>query len=111
MTSSAVTSLAWSGLAVTGVLFGAALVAPGALAQAQSNRCAIYGSGFVEVHGGDSCVRIGGRVRVDAGIVGAGGIFAPAPKYDFTPGAPNGLDREHVRVPGSAPQNGMPRTR
>jgi hypothetical protein len=79
-------------------------------AQAQSNRCAIFGSGFVEVHGADSCVRIGGRVRVDAGIVGRGDIFGPSPNVQYAPGALNGPEREQLRVPGGS-QNGMPRTR
>lgn len=108
MSHSAVASLAWRGLAATGVLFGATV----GMAQAQSNRCAIYGSGFVEVHGGDTCVRIGGRVRVDVGIVGTGNIVAPAPRLEYAPTAPalNGLEREHLRLPGGA-QSGMPRTR
>jgi len=36
--------------------------------QAQANAvCAAYGPGFVAVEGGDTCVRIGGHVRVEFG--------------------------------------------
>jgi Porin subfamily len=31
-----------------------------------ANSCAAYGAGFIKVEGTDSCVRIGGTVRVDA---------------------------------------------
>jgi hypothetical protein len=30
------------------------------------NSCAAYGAGFVKVEGSDTCVRIGGAVRLDA---------------------------------------------
>ena len=32
-----------------------------------SAHCAIYGPGFAAVAGSDTCIRIGGRVRVEAG--------------------------------------------
>jgi hypothetical protein len=35
------------------------------------NSCAAYGRGFVKIEGSDSCVKIGGAIRVDA--VGSGG--------------------------------------
>jgi hypothetical protein len=107
-------STAWRGFAAGGVvLAGAALGATGAQAQAQSNKCAIYGSGFVALQGADTCVRIGGRVRVDAAIGTRSNIYAPIPDFEFAPVAPgavNSAEREHVRVPGGS-QNGMPRTR
>jgi hypothetical protein len=31
-----------------------------------ANSCAAYGAGFIKVEGTDSCVKIGGTVRVDA---------------------------------------------
>lgn len=118
MRRSAYKSIAWPlsgafrGLAAGGVvLAGAAIGAT--TASAQSNKCAIYGSGFVAMQGTDTCVRIGGRVRVDAGIVQRGDIFAPTPDFEFAPvgaGAAKSANREHLRVPGPS-QNGMPRTR
>lgn len=55
-----------------------------------SARCAMYGEGFVPVAGGDGCVKIGGRLRIDIG----GGAPAPAfsAQHDgFSPAA-------HLRV-------------
>jgi hypothetical protein len=33
----------------------------------KGNPCAMYGAGFVKIAGSDTCVKIGGSVRVDAG--------------------------------------------
>ncbi|MBX9757424.1 MAG: porin [Beijerinckiaceae bacterium] len=99
--------LAAGGVVLAGAAFGVSN------AHAQSNKCAIYGSGYVAMQGSDTCVRIGGRVRVDAGIVQRGNIYAPTPDFEFAPVAPgavNSVEREHLRVPGGS-QNGMPRTR
>jgi hypothetical protein len=63
---------------VAGLCLGAALLAP-ASGSAQTTGslppgpCARYGEGFVPVSGSDSCVRIGGHVRVDVGAVGLAG--------------------------------------
>jgi hypothetical protein len=52
--------------------------------------CARYGEGFVPVVGSDSCVKIGGRLRIDIG--GA----LPAPVYA---GSRDGINpAAHVRV-------------
>lgn len=56
---------------VAGVCFVAAVAAPGqSLAQTTGSipagQCASLGEGFVPVAGSNSCVRIGGHVRVDA---------------------------------------------
>jgi hypothetical protein len=32
--------------------------------------CSVYGAGFQEIPGTDTCLRVGGRVRVDSGYVG-----------------------------------------
>lgn len=111
MSASAVFSIARQGLAscgipASGLLLAATLAASGA--QAQSNPCAIYGAGFVPVYGGDACVRIGGRVRVDAAIAPSQNVYG----HDFRPNAAplDGPDRAHLRLQGGT-QTGMPRTR
>jgi hypothetical protein len=38
-----------------------------ALHPIKGNPCAMYGAGFVKIAGSDTCVKIGGSVRVDAG--------------------------------------------
>jgi hypothetical protein len=54
------------------------------------SRCAQYGEGFVAVVGSESCVKIGGRLRIDLG--GA----MPAPVYA---GSRDGINpAAHVRV-------------
>lgn len=62
--------------------------------------CAAYGEGFVRLQGTDTCVKIGGHVRVDTTVSprsqlewGTGG-FGPAPDEDET-------IRSHVRVNGN----------
>jgi hypothetical protein len=37
---------------------------------ATRDSCAAYGAGFVKVEGTDSCVKVGGAVRIDAGSSG-----------------------------------------
>ncbi len=96
------------GLAAGGTLL---LAATGALAQ--SNPCAVYGSGFVALNGTDTCVRIGGRVRVDGVVVPPQDVFGSSGSFNFAPGPQNGLDgpdRAHLRLQGGS-SNGMPRTR
>jgi hypothetical protein len=36
--------------------------------KASSNSCAAYGPGFVRLEGSDTCVEVGGFVRVDGGV-------------------------------------------
>lgn len=103
-------TIAACGLAAGGAIVWAAFGAPDA--QAQANPCAIYGAGFVPVNGSDTCVRIGGRVRVDGAFVPSQNVYGPAGAANFAPGALDsleGVDR-HLRLPGG-PQSGMPRTR
>ena len=58
--------------------------------RASASRCAVYGPGFVPVAGSDTCIKIGGHVRVEygwgnsppRGRPGYGGSFgAAAPPY------------------------------
>jgi hypothetical protein len=64
---------------VAGLCLSAALLLPAAGSSAQTTGslppgpCARYGEGFVPVSGSDSCVRIGGHVRVDVGAAGPAG--------------------------------------
>jgi len=47
---------------------GAAVLCIGTVSSAlASDHCAAYGPGFTSVEGSDTCIRIGGRVRVEAG--------------------------------------------
>jgi hypothetical protein len=55
-----------------------------------SMRCARYGEGFVPVVGSDTCVKIGGRLRIDLGNSLAAPAFA-GPRDGINPAA-------HVRV-------------
>lgn len=113
MSASAVTSNVWRGVTSLGLAAGGSLLLAASGAFAQSNPCAIYGSGFVSLNGTDTCVRIGGRVRVDTVIVPSQDIFGSSGSRNFAPGAQNGLDgpdRAHFRLQGGA-SGGMPRTR
>ena|SRR4051794_2591860 len=68
---------------------GKHVVRPGKTAAPMSH-CASYGEGFVPVVGSDSCVKIGGRLRIDLG-----GSMA-APVYS---GSRDGISpAAHVRV-------------
>jgi hypothetical protein len=56
------------------VLFAAAVGGPCCAQSVDSNRieradtCAAYGAGFVAVEGTQTCVRVGGHVRVEMGV-------------------------------------------
>ena len=81
-----------------------ALLASAGVATAQnrpaSNDCAIYGSGFVAIQGTGSCVRIGGRVRLEAATRFGGGRNAGG-ALGFAGGAQNdGPTRAHMRLEG-----------
>ncbi|MDB5641967.1 MAG: hypothetical protein JWN07_1284 [Hyphomicrobiales bacterium] len=54
-------------------------------------RCARYGEGFVPVVGSDTCVKIGGRLRIDIGGALAAPVFSGGPRDGINPAA-------HVRV-------------
>lgn len=99
------------GLVATGVFVSVAFAA--GEAHAQANPCAIYGAGFVSVTGTDTCVRIGGRVRVEGAVVPPQNFFGSGGNLDFAPGGASpldGPDRAHLRLQGG-PDAGMPRTR
>lgn len=101
------------GLKSVGLVAGGAFLLAASGAIAQSNSCAVYGSGFVALNGTDTCVRIGGRVRADAVIVPSQNVFGSSGSLNSAPGALNGLDgpdRAHMRLQGGG-SNGMPRTR
>ena len=75
--------------------------------RAGSDNCAIYGSGFVAVQGASTCVRIGGRVRLELNGAGASAglnSFAPVNNSPSAP-ASGGIDRAHMRL-DSAPARG-----
>lgn len=116
MSAGAVTSNVWRGFASVGLAAGGALLMAGVAAGgavAQSNPCAIYGAGFVPVNGTDTCVRIGGRVRVDGAVSPSQDTHGTSGVTNFAPGAPTGLDgpdRAHLRLQGGV-SGGMPRTR
>jgi hypothetical protein len=104
------------GFALSGALF---LLAPaGADAQqvlADANPCAIYGSGFVAVTGGEGCARIGERVRVEGGPGPRAVSAPPAGALGYAPRAtgsiaPSSAGSAHVRAPGPAGAD-WPRTR
>lgn len=71
-----------------------------------ANQCAIYGAGFVAVQGTGTCVRIGGRVRLEVGgnrVTGnayAPGGFPAASPFGSASQAGDGLNRAHLRVEG-----------
>lgn len=46
----------------------AAKTLPASPPRVQTNPCALYGAGFVQVQGSTTCVKIGGSVRVDTSI-------------------------------------------
>ncbi len=78
-----------------------------------SNQCAIYGAGFVAVQGTGTCVRIGGRVRIEVGgnrVTGnayaPGGFPAAAPPFGAPSQAGDGLNRAHLRVEGPLSRSG-----
>ena len=116
MSASALPSIVLRGLAICGAAAGGGAILTAALgasgAQAQANRCAIYGAGFVAVNGTDTCVRIGGRVRVDGVVAPAQNLYGSS-ELNFAPGANSSLDgagRAHLRLQNGL-SGGMPRTR
>jgi hypothetical protein len=110
------------GFALSGALL---LLAPaGASAQqvfADANPCAIFGSGYVAVTGGEGCARIGERVRVDGGPGPRAVSASPAGALGYAPRATGSISPlpagpaqtpAHVRAPGPAGAGAdWPRTR
>lgn len=102
-----INSLAAASLTAAAMVFG-----PSAHAQQRGNPCAIYGSDFVAVQGSGSCVRIGGRVRLEMSTGKVGNAYAPSPLTGapaaMAPfgnaqtgnplGAGDGLNRAHMRI-------------
>ena len=104
------------GLAATGLLWSAAAAddgpGDGRLRLAQANPCAIYGSGYVTVHGGSECAQIRGRLRVEQNESQTPLPYAPEPGYapaGVSPGDEAG--RAHLRLPAAATRPDAPRTR
>lgn len=119
MTLNAVFALAWRGLAAAGgLVLGLTGAQAGGQTQrvAQANPCAIYGSGYVSVHGAGECARIGGRVRLQTdssarAVAGpsdvASGVLGFSPEADPF----DGPSRAHLRLPGERRDPALPRTR
>ena len=104
------------GMAATGLLWSAAAADDGSgdgrLRLAQANPCAIYGSGYVIVHGGGECAQIRGRLRVEQNESQNAIPYAPEPGYapaGVSPGDEAG--RAHLRLPNAATRPDAPRTR
>lgn len=90
-------------LPLAGVIVGLALLPEAAAAQTrtQSNECAIYGSGYVAIQGTGSCVRIGGRVRVEGGAAFGGRSNNAGGALGFAgDGMRDGPSRAHMRLEG-----------
>ena len=74
--------------------------APALVPDRMADFCAAYGEGFVRLQGSDTCVKIGGHVRVDTTIAPRSqlewgtGDFGPAPGDDEP-------IRSHVRLDGN----------
>jgi hypothetical protein len=116
MNALAVSALAWRGCAAAGgLLLGLSGAQAGdhVLRFAQSNPCAIYGSGYVAVHGAGGCARIGGRVRLrqdSSARAVAGppdGLMGFAAEIDTF----DGPSAAHLRLPGERRDPTLPRTR
>lgn len=94
--------------------FCAALAAP---ALAQANPCAIYGSGYVAVLGGQGCERIGERVRVEGDSAARRTVVHGLPNeaLGYAPHQPAGPAPVRLRSPTAAQWPGerqnQPRTR
>lgn len=116
MNMASVCSATLRGVAATGLLWSAAAADEGAgdgrVRLVQANPCAIYGSGYVVVHGGSECAQIRGRLRVEQS--GGQTAIPYAPEPGFAPaGASPGDEagRAHLRVPTTASRPDAPRTR
>ena len=90
------------------------LVAATSAGQAQQrlagseSQCAIYGAGYVAVQGSSTCVRIGGRVRLEMNTGTVGHAYAPGGLSSGQFGgaaAPDGANRAHLRLGGSPGRN------
>lgn len=69
-----------------------------------SAHCAIYGAGYVAVQGSTTCVRIGGRVRLELNAGSIGNAYAPV--ANNAAGSPDdGLGRAHLRIPSQPARN------
>jgi hypothetical protein len=62
-----------AGLCLSAILLSPAHGAAQTTGSLPPGPCARYGEGFVPVNGSDSCVRLGGHVRVEAGAIGSTG--------------------------------------
>jgi hypothetical protein len=85
---------------------GLGLVAATATAWAGDPRCAIYGPDFVAIEGTSTCVRIGGRVRVEAGSHLTG---SPNNGWGNDAMRPAGMRSDTVSPGASEPMEGFAR--
>ena len=53
---------------LTALCLSLAALPQGGVMAAGSNQCAAHGPGFAPIQGTDSCIKIGGRVRVEYGF-------------------------------------------
>lgn len=116
MTALSVSTFAWRGFAAAGgLLFGLSGAQAGdeTLRFAQANPCAIYGSGYVSVHGAGDCARIGGRVRLRQDSSARAVARPPTGILGFAPDADSfdGPSRAHLRLHGDRRDPALPRTR
>jgi hypothetical protein len=84
---------------VAALLASLATAGPGEAGERRgaTNPCAAHGAGFVPLSGTSSCVRIGGRVRVEFGASGgAGSQWRVAPQA----GAASGAALPNYAAPG-----------
>ena len=112
-TISRATCLARGALPAAGALVALCLCPVQAQTQQKSagaaNPCAVYGSGFVAVQGTGSCVRIGGRVRLELNMGSVGHAYAPGGPNTSPAAAPfgaqtGGINRAQVRLDGGRGQ-------
>ncbi len=100
--------------ALAGAILTPAFLAGQAHAQQRApggaNPCAVYGTDFVAAQGTGSCVRIGGRVRLELNSGSVGHAYAPMSALPASPSGPiqalgadrgDGFGRAHMRLGGS----------
>ncbi len=95
------------------VLESMGLMIAGRALAADRNACVGYGPDFVAVDGSDTCVRVGGRIRVEAGNGSfnpnngwaSGGILPAAANPDLSPA------RRHIRLNDLSSASSDPFTR
>ena len=86
---------------LSAAVIGAVCSAFATPALAQANPCAIYGSGYVAVLGGEGCERIGERVRVESDTATSRTVVHGLPNgaLGYAPHQPAGPAPAHMRSP------------